>query len=63
MITKLMGALLFLLGLVMIIIATLAILGISPPSGALERLGVFGGGLLLCVMGYLMAREKLGAPD
>lgn len=63
MITKLMGALLFLAGLLMLIIAMLAMLGVTPPAGLLERLLVFGGGLLLCVMGYLMAREKLGAPD
>jgi hypothetical protein len=47
----------------MILIAMLALLGISQPTGLLERLLVFGGGVLLCVMGYLMAREKLGAPE
>ena len=63
MVTKFMGALLFFAGLIMLLIAMLALLGISPPSGLLERLFVFGGGLLLCVMGYLMAREKLGTPE
>ena len=63
MITKLMGGLLFLAGLLMLVIAMLAMLNLTPPPGLLERLLVFGGGLLLCVMGYLMAREKLGAAD
>jgi hypothetical protein len=62
-VTKIMGLLLFLLGLGMLLIATLASLGITEPHDLLGRLLVFGGGLLLSVMGYLMAREKLGAPD
>jgi hypothetical protein len=63
MITKIMGALLFLAGLIMLLISMLALLGLSQPTGLLERLIVFGGGVLLCVMGYLMAREKLGTPE
>ena len=38
MVTKLMGALLFLAGLAMILITVLALLGISQPTGLLERL-------------------------
>ena len=36
MITKLMGALLFLAGLIMLLIAMLALLGLSQPSGLLS---------------------------
>lgn len=52
MLTKIMGVHPLLAGLIMLLIAILALLGISQPTGLLERLFVFGGGPLLCVMGY-----------
>jgi hypothetical protein len=63
MVTMIMGSLLFLVGPITLLIAMLALLGISEPRSLLERLLVFGGGMLLCVMGCLLASDKLGAAD
>ena len=57
MVTKVMGLLLFVVGLFLIILATLALLSFLP-IGLFERFLVFGGGLLLCVVGYVMARNQ-----
>lgn len=58
MVTKIMGLLLFLVGFFLIILATLALLGFVEPSGLGERLLMFIGGLVLCVVGYFMARDQ-----
>ncbi len=59
MITKVMGTLLFLTGLFLIILATLALLGYIEPRGLFERFLMFGGGLILAVLGYFMARDQM----
>ena len=58
-----MGSALFIVGLILILIAILALLGLTPPEGLLERLLVFLGGVLLCMLGYYMAREQPQAPE
>ncbi len=58
MVTKLMGTLLFLIGFVLIGLAVLALLGYVEPRGFGERLLMFTGGLILCVLGFLMARDQ-----
>jgi threonine/homoserine/homoserine lactone efflux protein len=58
MITKFMGLLLFLVGFVLIILAMSALLGLIQPSGLFERLLMFIGGVVLCVLGYIMARDQ-----
>jgi hypothetical protein len=56
-ITKFMGLLLFLVGFFLIILAMAALLDLIQPSGLFERLLMFIGGLVLCVIGYIMARD------
>jgi threonine/homoserine/homoserine lactone efflux protein len=63
LVTKFMGTALFLVGLVLIIIAILSLLGLVEFQGVLERLLVFAGGVLLCLIGFYMARERSDAPD
>lgn len=58
MITKVMGLLLFLVGLFLIILSILSLLDLYPNLGVGERLMVFIGGLVLCVLGYIMARDR-----
>jgi threonine/homoserine/homoserine lactone efflux protein len=61
MITKFMGLLLFLVGFALIILSLFALLGLIQPSGLFERLLMFVGGLILCVLGYVMARDQAPA--
>jgi hypothetical protein len=56
-ITKFMGLLLFLVGFFLIVLAMAALLNLIQPSGLFERLLMFIGGLVLCVLGYIMARD------
>ncbi len=63
MVSKFMGSALFLVGLVLILIAILALLGFTQPEGLLERLLVFLGGVLLCLLGYYMARDQPPNPE
>jgi len=58
MITKFMGLLLFLVGFFLIILAMAALLDLIQPSGLFERLLMFIGGMVLCVLGYFMARDQ-----
>jgi len=58
MITKFMGLVLFLAGFLLIALAIFALLGFVQPSGLFERLLMFIGGLILCVLGYIMARDQ-----
>lgn len=58
MVTKVMGSALFLLGLLLLVLATLALLGYIEPRGLGERLLMFGGGLILCLLGFYMARDQ-----
>ncbi len=58
MVTKFMGLLLFLVGFFLIILAMAALLDFIQPSGLFERLLMFVGGLILCVLGYIMARDQ-----
>ena len=58
MLTKLMGTLLFVIGFFLITLATLSILEVIPQRGAFERILLYLGGLILCVLGYVMARDK-----
>ena len=58
MITKFMGLLLFLVGFFLILLAMAALLNLIQPSGLFERLLMFIGGLVLCVLGYFMARDQ-----
>jgi arginine exporter protein ArgO len=57
MVTKFMGLLLFLIGFFLIVLAMAALLNLIQPSGLFERLLMFVGGLVLCVIGYVMARD------
>ena len=52
MIILIMGVDPLLARLITLLIAMLALVGISQPTRLPERLFVFGGGSLLCVMGY-----------
>ena len=58
MVTKFMGLLLFLVGFFLIILAMAALLNLIQPSGLFERVLMFIGGLVLCVIGYVMARDQ-----
>lgn len=58
MITKVMGLLLFLVGLFLLVLSVLALLEQVGPFGAGERLLMFFGGLILCVVGFIMARDR-----
>ena len=60
MITKFMGLVLFIAGFLLIALAMFALLGLVQPSGLFERLLMFIGGLILCVLGYIMARDQPG---
>jgi hypothetical protein len=53
-----MGTALFLVGLLLIMLSIVALLGLIQPTGLGERLLLFFGGVLLCVLGYYMARER-----
>ena len=57
MITKFMGLLLFLVGFFLIVLAMAALLNLIEPSGLFERVLMFSGGLVLCILGYIMARD------
>ncbi|MDE3090738.1 MAG: hypothetical protein KGJ80_15290 [Chloroflexota bacterium] len=57
MVTKFMGLVLFLVGFFLIALATAALLNIVPGIG-LERILLFIGGLILCIIGYVMARDQ-----
>jgi hypothetical protein len=62
-VTKIMGLLLFLVGLFLIILSILALLNIAVDFGVGERLIVFVGGLILCVLGFIMARDRPGPEE
>lgn len=61
MVTKFMGLLLFLIGFFLIVLALAALLELIQPSGLFERILMFVGGLILCVIGYVMARDQPAA--
>ncbi|MBI5879587.1 MAG: hypothetical protein HZB53_18205 [Chloroflexi bacterium] len=63
MITKIMGLLLFLVGLFLIILSILALLSLGVDFGVGERLMIFIGGLILCVLGFIMARDRQPAEE
>lgn len=58
MLTKVMGTMLFIVGFFLILLATMAVLELVQPEGAFERILLYIGGLILCVIGYIMARDK-----
>ncbi len=58
MVTNLMGTLLFVVGFFLITLATLSVLEMIQQRGAFERILLYVGGLILCVIGYVMARDK-----
>ena len=63
MVTKFMGTALFLVGLLLIMLSIVALLGLIQPAGLGERLLLFVGGVLLCILGYYMARERPSAVE
>lgn len=63
MVTKFMGTALFLVGLILIVISILALLGLIQPQGLGERFLLFAGGVLLCLLGYYMARERAASTE
>lgn len=60
MVTKFMGLLLFLVGFILIVLAVLVLIGVLQVSGIdfFQRILMFLGGLILCVLGYVMARDQ-----
>jgi arginine exporter protein ArgO len=58
MVTKVMGTLLFVVGFFLITLATLSVLEMIQQRGAFERVLLYVGGLILCILGYIMARDK-----
>ncbi len=60
MVTKFMGLLLFLVGFLLIVLAVLALVGVLQVAGIdfFQRVLMFLGGLILCVIGYVMARDQ-----
>ncbi len=60
MVTKFMGLLLFLVGFILIVLAVLVLIGILQVPGIdfFQRILMFLGGLILCVLGYVMARDQ-----
>ncbi len=58
MVTKFMGLLLFLVGFFLIVLATAALLGLVQPNDLFQRVLMFLGGLILCVIGFVMARDQ-----
>ena len=60
MITKFMGLLLFLVGFILIVLAVLVLIDILQVPGIdfFQRILMFLGGLILCVIGYVMARDQ-----
>ena len=58
MITKLMGVLLFFTGLGGILLGTGGMLGQVPQLGGAEQIFLMLGGGILCVLGFIMARDK-----
>lgn len=58
MVTKFMGLVLFFTGFFLLVLAIAALLGLMQPAGLVERLLMFIGGLILCLIGYLMARDQ-----
>ena len=63
MITKFMGLLLFLVGFLLIVLSVLVLVDILRLSGIdfFQRILMFLGGLVLCVIGYVMARDQSAA--
>ncbi len=58
MLAKLMGAAVFSVGFFMLLVGVLYLLGIgSLAYDAVRTVFIFFGGLLLCVIGYFMARR------
>ena len=57
-ITKVMGFALFLVGLFLLVLSVLALLEMVGPFNLGERLLMFFGGLILCVLGFIMARDR-----
>jgi hypothetical protein len=53
-----MGLVLFFTGFFLLVLAIAALLGLMQPAGLVERLLMFIGGLILCLIGYLMARDQ-----
>lgn len=63
MITKVMGGLLFLVGLALILLGTAGMFGFFPQLGLGEELFLTIGGAILCVLGYIMARDRPTAEE
>jgi len=62
MITKFMGLVTFFAGFLLVVLAIAALLGLIEPSGLGERLMMFAGGIILCVLGFIMARDQSVMP-
>ncbi len=58
MLIKIMGLLLFTVGLVVIVLATFVIFNLLNMLGPIERWVVFASGIVLCVIGFMMARTE-----
>ena len=58
MITKVMGVLLFFTGLGGILLGTAGMFGAFPQLNIGEQLFLTIGGAILCVLGYVMARDR-----
>jgi hypothetical protein len=63
MVTKFMGLLLFLVGFFLIFLAVLVLIEVVKVPGIdfFQRIIMFLGGLILCVIGYVMARDQPAA--
>ena len=58
MLIKTMGTVIFLVGIVLLVVAILVIFKFLNLLGTYERWVVFGCGLLVCSLGYWMARDE-----
>ncbi len=63
MLVKLMGSLLFLAGFTGIVIATLDVLNLIKNITSIEGFWLYLGGVILCVLGYIMARTREEPPE
>ncbi len=58
MLGKVMGIALFALGFVFLVLATVEVIGLIAGRSAFETILLYLGGVILCILAYVMARER-----